>query len=60
MDLGEVLNVVNQAMQLTRGKLLKQLDWSDWQNSEFLQFDQYYDQGMFGEPEFVSNDAAVF
>ena len=30
--------------KLTRGKLIKQDDWSDWQNSEWLQLDQYYSQ----------------
>jgi hypothetical protein len=34
-------------MRLTQGKLLKQLDWKEWQESEYLQLDQYYDQGMF-------------
>jgi hypothetical protein len=47
-------------MKLTRGKLLKQPDWSEWQDSEYLQLNQYYDQGMFGTPQWVDNDAAVF
>jgi hypothetical protein len=37
-------------MRLTRGKLIKQPDWEDWQQSEFLQLDQYEAQGMFGPP----------
>ena len=39
-DSGGVLNVVNRVMKLTRGKLLKQPDWSDWRDSEYLQLDQ--------------------
>jgi hypothetical protein len=41
VDLGEVLNVVTQVMRLTRNKLLKQPDWNEWQDLEFLQLDQY-------------------
>ena len=37
-------------MRLTRGKLLKQQDWDEWQSSEYLQLDQYDAQGMFGLP----------
>jgi len=47
-------------MKLTRGKLLKCDDWSDWQTSEFLQLDQYDAQGMFGEPTDAADDAAIF
>ncbi len=47
---GGILNVVTRVMLLTRGKLLKQPDWNDWQMSEFLQLDQYDEQGMFGCP----------
>jgi hypothetical protein len=47
-------------MYLTQGKLLKQLDWNEWQESEYLHLDQYYDQGMFGTPKPFSNDNAVF
>jgi hypothetical protein len=50
VDSGQVKCVITQAMHLTRGKLLKQPDWVDWQNLEYLQLDQYYDQGMFGKP----------
>jgi hypothetical protein len=44
---GAVLNYSNKAMKLTRGRLLKHDDWSDWQQSEYLQLDQYDGQGMF-------------
>ena len=47
-------------MRLTRGKLLQQDDWTDWQRSEYLQLDQYDEQGMFGTPVSMSNDDAVF
>ena len=47
-------------MRLTRGKLLKQDDWSDWQGSEYLQLNQYDAQGMFGEPVAMSEEDAVF
>ena len=57
---GDVKNVVTRAMRLTRGKLLKQPDWTDWQTSEFLQLDQYYDQGMLGQPHMPTNDDSVF
>jgi hypothetical protein len=56
---GDVLNFVNGAMHLTRGKLLKQSDWKEWQESEYLQLDQYYNQGMFGTPKPFSNDDTV-
>ena len=60
IDSGEVLNVVTRVMRLTRGKLLKQHDWEEWQESEFLQLDQYNAQGIFGLPVMVDSDAAVF
>jgi dUTP pyrophosphatase len=36
--------------KLTRKKLLKQSDWSDWEASETKQLDQYEKQKMFSEP----------
>ena len=57
---GDVRNVVTRAMRLTRGKLLKQPDWNDWQAAEFLQLDQYDSQGMFGQPIPRSKEMAVF
>jgi hypothetical protein len=47
-------------MKLTRGKLLRQDDWADWQESEFLQLNQYISQGMFGDPVAIDVDAAMF
>jgi hypothetical protein len=57
---GDVLSFVNRAMRLTCGKLLKQFDWNKWQESEYLQLDQNYDQGMLGTPKPLSNYGAVF
>jgi hypothetical protein len=47
-------------MKLTRGKLIKGPNWTDWQDLEYLQLNQYNAQGMFGPPTLVDNDAAVF
>ncbi len=35
-------------------------DWNDWQESEYLQLNQYNAQNMFGMPVFASEDDAVF
>lgn len=59
-DSGNVLNYVTRVMRLTRGKLLQQDDWTDWQNSEYLQLDQYDEQGMFGTPVPMSKEDAIF
>jgi hypothetical protein len=59
VESGDVLNIVMRVMRLTRGKLLKQLNWAEWQASEFLQLDQYNAQGMFGTPVLVDLEAAV-
>ena len=47
-------------MKLTRGKLLCQEDWSDWQTSEYLHLDQYDAHAMFGSPVAVESNEAVF
>ncbi len=57
---GDVLNVVTRAMRLTRGILLKQPGWDEWQTSEYLQLDQYETQGMFGQPVPRVKDMSVF
>ena len=59
VESGGVLNMM-RVMKLTRGKLLKQPDWNDWRDLEYLQLNQYYDQGMFGLPQLVDDDATVF
>jgi hypothetical protein len=57
---GDVLSYISRVMKLTRGNLLRQDDWDDWQESEFLQLDQYDAQNMFGSPVAVESNAAVF
>jgi hypothetical protein len=47
-------------MQLTQGCLLKQDDWTDWQDSEYLQLDLYDNQTMFGDQVAMEKDDAVF
>ncbi len=56
---GEVLNYITRVMKLTRGKLLRQEDWGEWQTSEILQLDQYDSQGMFGTVA-VELDEVIF
>jgi hypothetical protein len=46
--------------KLTRGKLLKQPDWGEWQASEYLQLDQYQKQFMFGNPVLIADRTNVF
>ena len=56
----DVRQYVTRVMRLTRGRLLKQEDWKDWQNSEYLQLNQYWDQGCLGMPSVVDQDDIVF
>jgi hypothetical protein len=56
---GDVLNYTIKVMKLTCGKLTQQQDWDDWQSSEYLQMNQYKDQGMFGPPIAVTEDNVV-
>jgi hypothetical protein len=56
---GNVLDCVNKAMKLTRGKLIQQEDWNGWRDSEYLQLNQYNAQGMFGHPVAASESAAI-
>jgi hypothetical protein len=60
VDDGDVLNYVTWVMKLTRGKLLQQDDWTDWQASEYLQLDQYDAQRMFGTPVAATEEDAIF
>jgi hypothetical protein len=55
-----VLHYITKAQRLTHGKLLKQDDWDNWNESEFIQLDQYEAQGMIGTPQVVTSDYAVF
>ncbi len=47
-------------MKLTCRKLLNQADWNNWQESKYLQLNQYLDQGMFSLPQTVDADAVTF
>ena len=57
---GDVFNFTSLAMKLTRGKLLKDKEWTVWQGSEYKQLDQYEEQGMFGTPTKVDDKGAIF
>jgi hypothetical protein len=57
---GDVLSCVTKAIKLTCGRLLQQTDWSDWQDSEFLQLNQYNAQDMFGDPVATNEADAIF
>jgi len=60
VESGDVLNYNTRVMKLTRGKLLSQDNWTDWQDSEYLQLDQYDAQGMFGNPVLSQEGDAIF
>ena len=57
---GDVKNMVMKVMKLTRSKLMKQTDWSAWNELEHLQLDQYDKQYMFGDPVPVEDESAIF
>jgi hypothetical protein len=57
---GEVLNCVTKVMKLTQGKLLQQGNWNNWQESEYLQLNQYDAQGMVGLLVYKSEGDAIF
>jgi hypothetical protein len=57
---GNIRNVFTKVMKLTRGKLMKQDDWSEWNKSEHLQLDQYDKQFMFGDPVDAKDASAIF
>jgi hypothetical protein len=40
--------------------LIKQDNWSEWQQAEFEQLDQYWSQFMFGQPEYMKDRNNVF
>jgi hypothetical protein len=47
-------------MKLTCRKLIQQVDWLDWQDSEYLQLDQYTAQGMFSDPVAMQEGNTIF
>ncbi len=57
---GNVQQYTTRVMRLTRGRLLQQTDWEDWQHLEYLQLNQYSNQGCFGEFTTVNKEDAVF
>jgi hypothetical protein len=38
------------AQSFTKKQLLKRSDWHEWEQGQFKQLDQYWNQGMFGNP----------
>ncbi len=60
MESGNVLNYTTRIMKLTHGKLVNRDDWLAWQDSEYLQLDQYDAQSMLGDPVAAREDAAIF
>jgi hypothetical protein len=56
---GDVWNVVTKVMKLTRGKLIKQDDWTEWNESEHLQLNQY-DNNSCLEIQFVRTTNRLF
>ncbi len=60
VESGNVLNYTTRIMKLTRGKLINWDNWLDWQDSEFLQLNQYDAQGTFGDPVDAGDDYAIF
>jgi hypothetical protein len=60
VESGDVRQYTMRVMRLTRGCLLKQDDWIDWQRSEYLQLNQYADHKCFGDPTSVDKEDAVF
>ncbi len=57
---GDIFNFISRAMRLTCSKLIKTLEWGEWQQSQYTMLDQYEDQGLFGAPAAVTSTAAVF
>jgi len=49
-SLCNTLHQIKHTEKLTRTKLLQQIDWPAWEQSEFKQLDQYSEQNMFGTP----------
>jgi hypothetical protein len=57
---GDVFNFISRAMHLRCRKLIKTLEWGEWQQSEYTMLDQYKDQGLFGAQVTVTSTASVF
>jgi hypothetical protein len=52
--------VITKVVKLNCGKLMKQQDWSEWNELEFLQLNQYDMQLMFGTLVIATNKLAIF
>ena len=54
-------NPTNPTMihNLTRGKLIKQEDWNEWENAEKAQLDLYETQNMFTTPRKLPNEHGI-
>ena len=46
--------------KLYQRTLLKQKDWEEWNKSEWKQLNQYFRQGMFGQPSPITSDLNSF
>ncbi len=57
---GNIRNYVTWVMHLTHDQLLQHDDWSNWQHSEYLQLNQYFNRGCFGDATSIDKDDAVF
>jgi hypothetical protein len=57
---GNVRNVVTMVMKLTWGKLMKQDNWTKWNESKHLQLNQYNKHFMFGDPVAAMDESAIF
>ena len=61
VDNGEHITVHKIAKDsYTRKQLQKRSDWKDWEQSEFLQLEQYQRQNMFGEPGPLPSDSTTY
>ena len=58
----DVSKIINKMVKntLTRANLLKQQDWKEWEQSEFLQLNQYEQQGMFDPPGPTPSDLSDY
>jgi hypothetical protein len=57
---GNVWNVITKVMKLTWGKLMKQDNWTNWNESEHLKLNQYDKQFMFDDPVAAEDESAIF
>ena len=58
-DVDPVPTVPTSINSLTRGKLIKQEDWSDWEQAEKAQLDLFETQKMFSPPAKLPNEHGI-